>query len=180
VLAGATIIAVANRHPQRNIILVGFHHAGKTSVGRELSRRLRRGFIDVPVEARRRRLGLFRLAGKPEPQLEDAERRLIADLAYKREVIAALACDASLDPQVLEDLRVFSYIVFLDIPFEICWARLLADPMQTAEAQQQGRAELLRQWQAWRAELAGCDLQLFGPAQDARRLAQLVLHCFFT
>ena len=163
-------------------MLIGFHKSGKTTVGRELARRLHRPFIDIPVEAQRRtRLSVFQLPGHGrQASASDVERRLIADLAYRRETVVALGSDGEWDAQTLDDLRVYAYVVFLDMPLEVLWRRIESD----AEAGPQGaRPELDRlrsQWQARRSEFEQCDLQLVDAGAAPRRLVQLILHCFYT
>jgi shikimate kinase len=173
---------VAGRHPQRNIVITGFVKAGKTAVGRELARRMRRPFTDLPGEvARRQRLALSQLVGVgPRISPEVLEERLIADLAFRREVVAATGCDELTDQRVIEELRVFSFVVFLDPPFAELWRRIQQDPERSQQAEWNNRDKVLARWVDWRERYLHCDLQLVTPSQHARHVASLILHCFYT
>jgi len=173
---------VSRRQPQRNIVLIGFHKSGLTTVGRELARRLHRPFIDIPVEVQRRqRLTVFQLPGLSRPaSTTDVERRIIGDLACRRETIVALGSNGEWDAQTLEDLKVYAYVVFLDMPFELLWRRIEAEGLPGQPAEARGADSLRRQWQARRPEFEQCDLQLVDAGANPRRLVQLILHCFYT
>lgn len=171
---------VSRRQPHRNIVLIGYPKSGKTTVGRELARRLHRPFIDIPVEVQRRqRLTVFQLPGLSRPAPPDLERRLIADLSYRRETVAALGCDGEWDAQTLEDLKVYAYVVFLDMPFDLLWRRIKAES-EPGHAAAQSAEALRSSWQGRRRELEQCDLQLVDGAATPRRLVQVILHCFYT
>lgn len=179
---GSYNLRVAGRHPQRNIILIGFHKCGKTTVGRELARRLHRPFLDLQLEAQRRqRLSLYQFTGLGrQPDIVDLERKLIADLALRRETVAALACDDSWDAQTLDDLKVYAYVVFLDPQFSLLWPRIEADPELAPLVLTRGQAGMEARWRARHAEFEQCDLQLVDGQATPRRLVQLILHCFYT
>jgi shikimate kinase len=170
------------RHPARNIILTGFNLCGKTSTGRELARILRRSFVDIPAELERRKRSipqqLRALRGDNDPQ--EVEQRLIVDLSYKRETVIAVAADTLDNPDYRAELEVFSFIVFLDPPFDVLWSRLQAQPETAAALAGMGRDVVQALWQARRADYKRCELQLTHPWLSAVQSARLAVHCFFS
>ena len=168
------------RHPGRNIIIAGFHQSGKTTVGREVARRMRRPFVDIPLEQERRlnRLGYqLRFLGR-EPNPHEIEARLILDLSYRRETIIALGSDTFDNPDFYEELRIFSYIVVLDPPFNTIWERM--QKLNKGEMKGLARDEALARWQAWRARLPKHELELTADGLSAAQAARLIAHCFYT
>lgn len=97
-------------------------------MGREIARRTRRPFVDVPTELAVRRNSLTQKLRvfRSEPNPGELEARLITDLSYHRESIIALAADTLENPDCRADLEIFSFIVFLDPPFDVLWSRLQA------------------------------------------------------
>jgi shikimate kinase len=170
------------RHPARNIVLTGFNLCGKTSAGRELARILRRTCIDIPAEMDRRKrsipqqLRAFR--GEYDPH--DVEQRLIVDLSYKRETIIAVGADTLDNPDYRAELEVFSFIVFIDPPFDVLWSRLQAKPESAPALAGMGRDVVHALWQSKRAGYERCELQLTHPWLTPMQLARLVVHCFFS
>lgn len=74
----------ADGHPlrERNIILIGFMGAGKTTIGQLVAKKLYRDFIDVDAEIERRH-GMSipeMFAQKGEAYFRQVERELIVDL----------------------------------------------------------------------------------------------------
>lgn len=170
------------RHPARNILLTGFDQCGKTAIGRELARQLRRPFVDFSVELERRKralvpqLRLFR----SEPNPGELSARLVNDLSYKRETVIALAGDTLENPDYREDLEVFSFIVFIDPPFEQLWARLKDSPAAAATYVALGRDAVHSLWHERRVQYERCELQLTSPWLTPAQAARLIVHCFYS
>ena len=163
------------RHPQRNIVLTGFHAAGKSAVGLELSRRMRRPFIDVGAELRRRR-SRMRVLSIGALDEQDAQRSLLTDLSYRQETIFELPVDIA---SVYTELRDFSFSVFIDPPIEATFARLAADRRYRELLDDYGEEALLHKLNALRPRLLDCDLHLVGD-YPPQRAAALVIHGFYT
>jgi shikimate kinase len=170
------------RDPQRNIVLAGFICAGKSSVGRSLSRILRRNFIDLPVETERRaKLSLHGFTGLgQQPDHAALMHKLVMELAYRRGLIAAIGENTLEDEELARELRVNSYIVFLDAHFEELWRRIQQDPERSRLAQGTARGELLLRLQRMRPHYERCDLQLFNADLTPDCAARLILHCYLT
>jgi shikimate kinase len=169
------------RNQALNIALCGFYGCGKTSAGWELAKRMRRQFIDVPQElVRKLRPALVRvpLWGRP-PDPETAESRLVTELTNRRDLVIALSAESLDDDDALHEVAEFSYLVFIDVPFDVLYARLQSMPAHRDKLASLGRFGLLEQYERRRSRYMHCDLQLTGDAPPGR-LAALILHCFYT
>jgi len=168
-----------NRHPGRNIVLTGFHLAGKTTVGRELARRMRRPLVDLPTEVERRQRSLLSPFTR-RPSDNEAERRIVSDIASRREVIIATGADTLLREWNADELRVFSFLVFLDPPFEMLCRRAQSKRFSHPALGPFSLDEAFQPWQERRQAYEHCDLQLTDGASTPELTARLVLHCFYT
>jgi shikimate kinase len=170
---------VPHRHPQRNIVLTGFHAAGKSAIGHELSRRMRRPFIDLPTELRRRRARMRVLLPLSAMDEEEAQRSLVRDLSYRQETIIELPPDSAAQGEAYRELREFSFIVFLDPPLDVILHRMRSDRRYRDLLDAYGEDGLAAQLSAMRGDLEHCDFQLTG-AHTPQHAAALIIHSFFT
>jgi shikimate kinase len=170
------------RHPARNIILTGFDQCGKTCVGREVARLLRRPFFDLPAEFERRQRALTQQLRifRTEPNPAELALRLITDVSYKRETVIALAGDTFEHPEFRAELEVFSFIVFLDPPFDVLWARLHDKPTAASTFTSLGRDAVHALWRERRQQYERCELQLTHPWLTPSQAARLIVHCFYS
>lgn len=166
------------RHPQRNIVLTGFYGSNTAAVGLELSRRMRRPYIDLNAELRRR-AGRLRVLQPVPAGNHDAERSVLADLAYRQETIIDVGVETVAHGEYYEELHDFSFIVFIDPPFDALRNTLRSDYRQRGLLESQGEEALYAQWQALRPRFERCDFQLVG-AHLPPRAAGLIIHSFFT
>ena len=129
----------------RAIFLVGFMGAGKTSVGRALSRKLGWRFEDLDdrIQAREGRTipEIFQQSGEAEFRRSElaALRDLLADME-SAPMIAALGGGAFVQEEVASLLeKAGSATVFLDAPTEELWRRCAQDvtdrPLRRMEAE---------------------------------------------
>jgi len=170
------------RNQALNIALCGFYGCGKTSAGWELAKRMRRQFIDVPQElVRKAKPALISLPlwGRTPPDPETVEPRLVTDLMNRRDLVVGLSAESLDDSDALREVADFSYLVFIDPPFDILYARMQTMPAHRERLDQLGRFGLIEQLEARRAAYMRCDLHLTGPEPPAR-LAALILQCFYT
>jgi shikimate kinase len=169
------------RNQARNVVLCGYYGCGKTSAGWELARTMRRQFVDVPQElARRRRSSHVRVpfwSRPPEP--DELEAQLVAELMKRRDLVVALSAESLDEPDVLEETLEFSYLVFLDPPLDVLYARLLQMPVHRDRVNALGRSGIEQQVYGLRGAFERCDLQLTVDLPPAR-LATLIMHCFYT
>ncbi|MEK0317772.1 shikimate kinase [Cohnella sp. 56] len=117
----------ANAVPERNIVLIGFMGAGKTTVGKVLADKLSREFIDVDELIASERgmpvTEIFKTMG--EAAFRRMEKEYIQDLcANKRSAVLSLGGGAFLQ-QEIRDLCMEQADVFLmDISWELWKSRL--------------------------------------------------------
>jgi len=117
----------------RAVILVGFMASGKTSVGRELARRLDWDFVDLDanIEAREGKAvpEIFRERG--EMGFRAAETSAIRDLcgSLQRGTVIALGGGAFVQETNRELLKGWPS-VFLDAPVDELWQRSLRDGIE--------------------------------------------------
>lgn len=113
-----------------NIFLVGMPGAGKTTVGRQLARRLQRRFVDADHEIEARtgvRIPLiFDIEG--EEGFRERESRVIEELAASRGQVVATGGGAVLRPQNRAFLRRGGIVVYLYAAPKLLFERTRLDP----------------------------------------------------
>ena len=111
------------------LYLVGFMGAGKTTVGRALSRRVGWHFVDIDerIEARVRRSIASIFAQHGEPYFRQLERDILGELLPQRHVIVATGGGtfAEVDNRVL--MLADGGVAWLDIPLTTVFERVPAD-----------------------------------------------------
>jgi shikimate kinase len=99
----------------RSIFLVGLMGAGKTTVGRQLARRLGKTFYDTDQELERRtgvRVALiFEIEG--EPGFRAREAQLVEELTARDDVVLATGGGAVLDPANRARLARRGFVIYL-------------------------------------------------------------------
>lgn len=114
---------------RNTIFLVGMPGAGKTTIGRQLARRLHRRFIDADHELERR-TGvsipvIFEIEG--EAGFRDREAKVIADLAAEPNLVVATGGGAVLRPENRAQLRQAGMVVYLQVSPQILYERTRHD-----------------------------------------------------
>lgn len=114
---------------QANIFLVGLMGSGKTTIGRQLARRMGRVFYDSDHEIVNRtgvRIPvIFELEG--EAGFRRREAQVIAELADEGGVVVATGGGAVLDPENRRRMQESGWIVYLDVPTSILLERTRHD-----------------------------------------------------
>jgi len=127
---------------KNNIYLVGMPGAGKTTVGRQLARRMHRSFIDADHEIEARtgvRIPLiFDIEG--EQGFRDRESRVIAELANESDLVVATGGGVVLRPENRAALKQGGAVVYLHVPPRLLFERTRLDPnrplLQVADPKQ--------------------------------------------
>jgi shikimate kinase len=113
-----------------NIFLVGMPGAGKTTVGRQLARRLQRTFIDADHEIEARtgvRIPLiFDIEG--ELGFRDREAKVIAEFATRKDLVVATGGGAVLRPENRAAMRQGGTVIYLNATPELLYERTKLDP----------------------------------------------------
>jgi shikimate kinase len=167
----------------QQLIIVGFMGSGKTTVAREVARRLNHAVVDlddsITISTGRSPAEIIRQDG--EPGFREIETRLLGKvLEQNSAAVIAAGGGAWTTPQNRRLIsKVGARTVWLDTPFELCWKRLqsneetrpLAPSLQAAEQLYQNRRPIY--------ELA--DLRITVAEDDsvdeiAGRIVSLVTH----
>src|SRR6185436_9394558 len=135
----------------QQLIIVGFMGSGKTTVARELARRLNRAVIDlddfITISTGRSPAEIIQQDG--EPGFREIETRWLDEVL--RQNPAAIIAAGGGAWTMLQNRQLISKVgartVWLDAPFELCWKRIqsneetrpLAPSMEAAEQLHQNR-----------------------------------------
>lgn len=109
-----------------NLFLVGMPGAGKSTLGRQLARRLRKRFVDADAELERR-LGvsiptIFEIEG--EAGFRDREEATLADLTALTGIVLSTGGGAVLRPANRVRLKENGTVVYLHAEPATLWARV--------------------------------------------------------
>lgn len=114
---------------QANIFLVGLMGSGKTTIGRQLARRMGRAFYDSDHEIVNRtgvRIPvIFELEG--EEGFRRREAQVIAELANEGGVVVATGGGAILNPENRRCMQASGWVIYLDVPTQILLERTRHD-----------------------------------------------------
>jgi shikimate kinase len=110
----------------KNIVLIGFMGSGKTSVGREIARRLGWEFVDtdelVETTAGRTIPDIFAKEG--EPTFRRIESKVVQEVASREHAIIATGGGVVLRPENVAALRANGVLVLLDASPETLFERI--------------------------------------------------------
>jgi shikimate kinase/3-dehydroquinate synthase len=112
--------------PFRNMALIGFMGAGKSTVGKRLAKRMAWRFVDADTEIEREAgmpiPAIFEGAG--EPAFRELEERVVGRLLTATNVVISLGGGAVESPLTRERLREGSFTVLLDVSPQEAWRRV--------------------------------------------------------
>ncbi len=112
-----------------NIYLVGLMGAGKTTIGRQLAKRLGRRFLDSDheIEARTgvRIPTIFEIEG--EAGFRRREAQTIAELTAEKGIVLATGGGVVLNPENRRRLHDSGWVVYLDVPPNLLYERTRHD-----------------------------------------------------
>jgi shikimate kinase len=141
------------------VYLVGFMAAGKTTVARELARRLdwRVEDVDDRIEAREGRTVASIFAREGEPYFRAVERAVLVDLLPLRHLVVATGGGTFVDAENRAAINRDGLSVWLDVPLDELIERLPADGRRPLAAD---RLQLERLYAARRAAYQQAHLRL--------------------
>jgi shikimate kinase len=131
-----------------SVILTGFMGTGKTTIGRQLARRLGKGFVDTDQRIEqlegRSVAAIFAAAG--EAYFRELERRVVAE-AVKMDAVVATGGGAIVDAANFERMHAAGPIICLTADVEVILQRTAYNknrPLLDAKERRQRVEELLR------------------------------------
>ena len=112
----------------RPVYLCGFMGCGKSTIGRQLARKLGREFIDLDtyIEEREGMKISEIFAEKGEPYFRQKETEALSDIPASVGVIAT-GGGALLSRENADIARKLGTVIYIEVPFEICYARISGD-----------------------------------------------------
>jgi shikimate kinase len=131
----------------RPIVILGFMGAGKTTVGRELARRLGCSFVDLDEQIVQREsksiADIIREAG--EPAFRALESQTLAELLGARQagVIALGGGTWSTAANRRAIIASDAVSLWLDAPFELCWQRICESAVERPLAPNESATRIL-------------------------------------
>ena len=149
-LRGAAFFIFAAKLKVTCLILIGMMGAGKTTVGRELAKRLNLRFADCDHELIARTgvsvPTIFEIEG--EAGFRRRESRLLAELLAETDIVIATGGGIVLDPANCALLSKCGTVIYLNIPPHVLWERTRRDrnrPLLQVENPRERIEELYRQ-----------------------------------
>lgn len=128
-----------------NIILCGFMGCGKSTVGRELARRLGRRFIDMDeyIESREgvKIADIFRLCG--EDDFREREHAAVLELAKMCGAVIAAGGGALAFERNVEPLRNSGVLVYLNLGFDECYGRIAQSDRPLVQSNSREHLEII-------------------------------------
>jgi shikimate kinase len=160
--------------PER-VVLVGFMGVGKTTVGRELARRLRWRFVDMD-ERIEERLGcpiaeVFRTHG--EARFRQEELAVATDLRAARSLVVAAGGGAFAQDETRQALARDAVVVWLRCDLDEIMRRVGAGALRPLASGREAMAQLLAQREAsYRQAGLVVDTGVLGPEAAAATIAR--------
>lgn len=110
---------------QRNIVLTGFMGTGKTTVGRILARKLRRGFLDTDAIIEQRHGAITEIfATQGEDAFRAMEQGVAAELGTQKGLVIATGGRLLLDPRNIAALTASGYVYGLSATVGQVYSRI--------------------------------------------------------
>ena len=111
------------------LYLVGFMGAGKTTIGRAMSRRVGWRFLDVDerIEQRTRQSVASIFAQHGEPYFRQLEREVLSELLPMRQIVVATGGGTFAEPDNRALMLADGAVAWLDVPLTTVWDRVPAD-----------------------------------------------------
>ncbi len=156
------------------IYLVGFISAGKSSLARELGRRLdwRVEDVDDRIEAREHMSISAIFSSKGEACFRAVEREIVRGLVGLKHAVVATGGGTFVDPDLRALMKADGAVFWIDVPLDRIIARLPGDGSRPVAS---SRAEFERLYEARRLAYAQAHVRLDGARASIGDLADQVV-----
>jgi len=156
------------------IYLVGFMGAGKSSLARELGRRLdwRVEDVDANIEARERLSVREIFAQRGESHFRAVERTVVLDLLAARHTVVATGGGTFVDPESRAAMLADGAVFWLDVPLTTLVGRI---PLDGSRPLAPGRQQLESLYAARRPAYAQAHVRLDGTRASTGELADIIM-----
>jgi len=152
--------------PQGPIVIIGFMGCGKTKVARELARRLNILLVDLDekITQREGRSPAQLIVENGEPAFRAIETQTLRELLQTKTAgVIALGGGAWIEETNRAFIREYSCIsVWLDAPFEVCWARIETSAEARPLGKTRSQAQVLYERRRPLYQLADIRIQVRG------------------
>jgi shikimate kinase / 3-dehydroquinate synthase len=98
--------------------------AGKSTIGREVARRVARPFVDTDAEIERLHGPIPELFLRGEPEFRRIEEQVVAEALAEPPAVIALGGGAVLSEKTRDRLSAHAYTVLIDVDVESAWERV--------------------------------------------------------
>lgn len=143
------------------IALCGFMGCGKSTVGKALAQDLGYTYIDTDQEISRlvKRTIPEIFAENGEAYFRRLELKYVQSLAeqYIDDIVLSLGGGMVTNPKVMDTLKVFSKVIYVNTPFDICYDRI-ADNESRPIVKQKSKQELYELYQCRQASYLASDM----------------------
>jgi len=156
------------------VYLVGFMGAGKTSLARELGRRLGWPVEDVDdrIEAREGRSISQIFAQSGEMHFRMTERLVVRELLPQRHVVVATGGGTFADPDNRAAIMADGAVIWLDVPFQVLLDRI---PLDGSRPLAPNRTQMEQLYLLRLPSYAQAHLRLDGTRQAVGELADAII-----
>ena len=156
------------------IYLVGFVSAGKSSLARELGRRLdwRVEDVDDRIEAREHMSVSAIFSAKGEAHFRAVEREVVRELVGRKHTVVATGGGTFVDPELRALMKADGAVFWIDVPFDRIIARLPSDGSRPVAS---SRAEFERLYELRCLAYAQAHVRLDGSRASIGDLADQVV-----
>jgi shikimate kinase len=113
----------------KNIYLVGFMATGKTSVGKELAKRLGKEFFDLDdlIEKSEKMSIMDIFKEKGEPYFRKVEKELVKDVSLKTDLVVGCGGGAIVNEENLSNLKKSGIVICLKADIDTIFSRAEGD-----------------------------------------------------
>lgn len=160
------------------VFLCGFMGCGKSTIGKILARLIGIPFVDMDcyIEKKENMKIPDIFSSKGEQYFRSAETNAVIDLSDSNSIVAC-GGGAMLNPCNADIARKSGRVIFLDVPFEVCYARIKDDknrPLVVNNTKEQLRKIYSKRYPVYRAHSSFSVNANASPVETAENIYRLL------